>query len=276
MTFADDHQFTVTGRILMPRAAAECTRWAAELTGFGTRMVYFPCLTTAVLPVSAQQRAQLTAAAADHDSGLVFTSGRAVEALLHTDPALLRRLRQRPAFAVGGATAEVLRQAGFSAVFSADGDVSALADFLVRAAPQHGVKWLLHCAGVSRAGDLAAALASHHLRVETCVVYEAVLNPLPQQLCADLAAGGITDIVLLSARVADHLGAVMATYAGTVPVRLFCLSSRIAEAAQRACAPCKPEIIIAPRPDAALLLRMIDDHAPGLHNKGHAHDPIAQ
>ena len=75
-------------------------------------------------------------------------------------------------FAVGDATAQAARDAGFRQVASAGGDVVDLARLAAqRLRPTEGK--LLHVAGSEVAGDLAGALGAAGFAVERAVLYEA-------------------------------------------------------------------------------------------------------
>ncbi|MDZ4362247.1 uroporphyrinogen-III synthase [Brevundimonas sp.] len=104
-------------------------------------------------------------------AGLVFTSlnGVAAFAQLSTD-------RTLPVWAVGAATAQAARAAGFTLVVSADGDLSDLAR-LIRAQALAGQP-LLHPRALEPSGDLAALVADH-APVRGLAVYAAVPTPEP-------------------------------------------------------------------------------------------------
>ncbi len=128
------------------------------------------------------------------DSGVTLPDLAGVQAILCTSAngarALARAGTERgvPLFAVGEATAAAARSEGFRHVESAGGDVEDLA-YLVRQrlAPQAGR--LLHVAGSTVAGDLAAALAADGFTVERATLYEAqaatALTPATARLIAD-------------------------------------------------------------------------------------------
>jgi uroporphyrinogen-III synthase len=128
------------------------------------------------------------------DSSVALPDLAGVQAILCTSAngarALARAGQERgvPLFAVGEATAAAARSEGFRHVESAGGDVEDLA-YLVRQrlAPQAGR--LLHVAGSTVAGDLAAALAADGFTVERATLYEAqaatALTPATARLIAD-------------------------------------------------------------------------------------------
>ncbi len=251
-------------RILMTRDAQDCAQWRDLLHPLNGQLTYFAPFTTRPVPFADDVRAKMMDAVRDDSVAFVMTSARALVALQHSNAELCALLRMRPFFAVGHGSAQALREAGFSRVSAADGDISSLVPLIALQAPQQGIARLVHLAGSVTVADLAAVMAQSPLQVETHVVYDAVLNSVPDDLTADIASGAISDIVLLSARVAQRLGDLAKDGSGVA--RLYCLSPRIADAARAAFAPLTPEIITTSRPDIAALLALLDAPATGLHN----------
>lgn len=136
-------------------------------------------------------------------AAFAVTSANAVRAFC-----AVSSLRDRPVFAVGDATAAAAREAGFGAVFSADGDVDALAGLIAdRWRPGDGPIW--HLRGEAAAGDLAGALSALGFAVQEAVVYRAVAAAtLPAALDHALAARTIDAILFhapAAARIFAHL-----------------------------------------------------------------------
>ncbi len=74
-------------------------------------------------------------------------------------------------FAVGAATAQAARAAGFRLVLSADGDVEALAEGIgLRRTELRGA--VLHPGAAEPAGDLAGALEKHGVEARRLILYE--------------------------------------------------------------------------------------------------------
>lgn len=113
----------------------------------------------------------------DGVAALAFSSANGVRAFAAASPA--RDLR---VFAVGAATAQSAKAAGFRAVLSTDGDVAALADGIaLRARELRGV--VLHPGATETAGDLAGALAGRGVEVRPLTLYETLPVTLaPDQL----------------------------------------------------------------------------------------------
>lgn len=99
-------------------------------------------------------------------SALAFTSANGVRAF--AEHCGERELR---VFAVGAATAQAARAAGFQTVLSADGDVEALAEGIAsRRAQLRGA--VLHPGAAEPAGDLAGALEKHGVEARRAILYE--------------------------------------------------------------------------------------------------------
>jgi uroporphyrinogen-III synthase len=137
----------------------------------------------------------------DGVAALAFTSANGVRAF--ADLSAERAIR---VFAVGAATAQAARAAGFKLVLSADGDVEALADGIgQRRTELRGA--VLHPGAAEPAGDLAGALERHGVAARSLILYETA----PVQLEAAAASQLVqADAVLLhSPRAAQVLASVL-------------------------------------------------------------------
>ncbi|OWR17294.1 uroporphyrinogen-III synthase [Brevundimonas diminuta] len=133
-------------RVWVTRAEPGAARTADRLTALGFTPITAPLLTLAPLP-GALDAAPAPAAVA----ALALTSPNGVEAFAP----LISRFRRHPVFAVGDATAEAARAAGFADVRSAAGDIHALARLIAAEAPPGP---LLAPGAREPAGDLPALL----------------------------------------------------------------------------------------------------------------------
>ncbi len=97
---------------------------------------------------------------------LAFTSANGVRAFARANAD-----RSASVFAVGAATADEARRAGFADVQAAEGDVESLANLISKA---KGIRSVLHLAGTDRAGDLVAALGAKGLAARRLVLYDTV------------------------------------------------------------------------------------------------------
>jgi uroporphyrinogen-III synthase len=137
-------------------------------------------------------------------AALAFTSANGVRAF--SDLSAERSLR---VFAVGAATAQAARAAGFRRVLSADGDVDALAEGIgLRRGELRGA--VLHPGAAEPAGDLAGALEKHGVEARRLILYETA----PVKLEADAARQLIqADAALLhSPRAAQVLAGLLKVY----------------------------------------------------------------
>src|SRR5262249_2724179 len=114
---------------------------------------------------------------------------------------------------------------------------------------------LLYCAGEERAGDLAGALRTHGLHVDTLVVYRSVMETnLAPEVRTALAAGTVDAVLHYSARTAAAFVPAM-TAAGlrycAIQFRLLRLSPRVA-APLAAAGPAVIEVAAEPNEQALL------------------------
>jgi uroporphyrinogen-III synthase len=164
---------------------------------------------------------------------LLLTSANGVRALarLLGPPPEARHIAL---LAVGAASAEAARQAGFQNVHSAGGDVDALAALAkTQLNPARGP--LLHVAGSKVAGDLAAMLESHGFDVHREQIYEARKSAQLSSDAQRALADGKIDMVLFfsprSARAFAKLSCAAAVDSALAQVTAICLSAAVAEAA---------------------------------------------
>jgi uroporphyrinogen-III synthase len=232
-------------RLLLTRPQAEAERTAAALRERGHEVVVAPLLAIEILP-DAEIGAGPWAA-------ILVTSANAVRALAgHRRRADFYGI---PVFTVGKHTAAAMRELGFTAVVSADGNVTDLAGLVV--ARQKPGAPLLYLAGEERSGDLAGMLRAQDFAVHTALVYRAVAaKTLPRQ-ATDALRAGIDGVLHFSRRSAEaYLDAARSAgvyeAALTKPVH-FCLSDRVAEPLVAAGA---RTIRIAARPEEGALIAL--------------------
>ena len=228
-------------RLAVTRPQADGERTATALRARGHQVLVAPLMK--VEPVAADL--------AGGWAGVVITSANAPGAIaIH--PALLTL----PAYAVGRRSAEAARQAGFSEVTTAGGDVRDLVRLIAeRDADAKGP--LLYPAGEDRAADLIGELSARGIAAEMRVVYRAITAPYPPALIAALKAGEIDAVLHFSKRSADNYiaGAGPAGIAElALAVRHFCLSPQIAEPLTKAGA---AHVAVAARPDEAALIDLV-------------------
>ncbi|GAA0773428.1 uroporphyrinogen-III synthase [Brevundimonas olei] len=152
-------------RVWVTRAEPGAARTADRLTALDFTPLVAPLLTLAPLPGALD-----AAPSPDAVAVLALTSPNGVEAFAP----LIPRFRDHPVFAVGDATAEAARAAGFADVRSASGDIHALARLIAAEAPPGP---LLAPGAREPAGDLPALLPDRP--VQRLPVYAAVETHAP-------------------------------------------------------------------------------------------------
>ena len=147
-------------RALVTRPKEDAEKVARSLRERGIEPVIEPMLSIRSIPNPAIDLVGVQA--------LLFTSANGVRAF-----AAASKERALPVFAVGEATADAARLAGFDGVETAGGDVTSLASLVSRRLdPEKGA--LFHGAGNVSAGDLAGSLKRSGFMVKRTVLYEAV------------------------------------------------------------------------------------------------------
>ncbi|MCG5243035.1 uroporphyrinogen-III synthase [Azospirillum doebereinerae] len=171
--------------------------------------------------------------------------------------------RDRPVYAVGDATATAAREAGFTQVESASGDVYALAE-LVRARLDPAGGGLLHVAGSKVAGDLAGLLGGAGFALRREALYDALpAGRLSEETATIFRTSDLNGVLFFSPRTARSFVKLLAE-AGLVDrcrtVDAFCLSPAVAEAARaygdQGVTPWR-SVRVAPRPEQDALLGLL-------------------
>jgi len=180
---------------------------------------------------------------------LAFTSANGVRAFAERSGA-----RSLKVFAVGAATAQAARQAGFRSVLSTDGDVAALAQGI--AARRGELKGaVLHAGAAELAGDLTGALAGHGVESRRLVLYETRPVKLSE---ADLKPLLRADAVLLHSPRATRALAPLLRAQPAPQLRALGLSKAVLQPLARIKLAAK---LAPPYPLEAALLQLIDKEA---------------
>jgi len=170
----------------------------ADATADRVRALGHEALIAPLLAVHAVEDVQVDLAGV---AALAFTSANGVRAF--DDICAERAIR---VFAVGAATAQAARAAGFRLVLSADGDVEALAEGIgQRRGELRGA--VLHPGAAEPAGDLAGALERQGVAARSLILYETAPVKLATEAATQLVQA---DAVLLhSPRAAQVLAGVL-------------------------------------------------------------------
>jgi uroporphyrinogen-III synthase len=216
------------------RASPGAEATAARLRSLGYEPLVAPVLEVRRLPATID----LAGVAA-----LAFTSANGVRAF-----AALCDERDRLVFAVGAATAEAARAAGFAAVQSADGDVDALVRTLATVQLAGPV---LHPGAAEPAGHLVRDLARLGVTARAVTVYETVAAALPAGFLDGLA--GFDGVLVYSPRAGRRLAELL-RHTAAPNLRAYCLSPEVAATLRGlAIGP----LIAAPLPNEDALLSLI-------------------
>ncbi len=178
-------------RVLVTRPREDAAAFAAELANNNHEALIEPLLEVEYLG-AADSGLDLESAQA-----LLFTSANGVRAFARIEESC-----DLPVYGVGDATAALARGAGFKEVYSASGDVLALAKLVTaRLNPKGGT--LLHVAAAKVAGDLQGLLQKSGFEIERHVLYRTeVRSAFSAQVCGFLTSGKIEAVTLFSPRTA--------------------------------------------------------------------------
>ena len=233
-------------RLLITRPEQDAGPLAALLTERGHSVRLEPLISIvpepgAVIPKKAYQ-------------AVLVTSANGVRALAQTGG--FDQVKGCLALAVGKASAEASRQAGFVRVEDAAGDLSDLVRLTEEAcAPSNGP--LLYAAGKVVSGDLKALLDAKGFEVDRVVLYDAVpVDELTAETRSALRAGEIDGVLHFSPRSAR-------IWARVAPVDAqglvhYCLSQAVADALFEGHEEPASAVRVAARPNQDALIALID------------------
>jgi len=233
-------------RVVVTRPQADGERTASMLRARGHQVLVAPLMKVETV----------AADLAGNWAAVAITSANAPGAIAANPRA--KALFAMPLFAVGQRSAEAARQAGFSNVTSAGGDVRDLVRMLTA---QHADAKgpLLYLAGEDRAADLIGELSARGIAAEMRIVYRTVTTPFPPELITAFKAGDVDAVLHFSRRSAENYlaGARGAGLGGpALAVRHLCLSAQVAVPLAEA-----SRVAIARRPDEAALIELLQAEA---------------
>ena len=208
-------------RVLVTRPLGQAEATAERLRAAGHTALIEPMLEIADVPVRL--------GSLDAYQAILFTSGNAVRAFARQCSAT-----DLPVYAVGEATAETARTAGFERVRNAGGNAVDLAA-LARRALQPTAGRLLHPTGDKIATDIAALLGGEGFAVDRIEVYHGKpRTAFSPEVRGAIKSGEIDDVLLFSARTAATFAEVLwaSGLSGRADaMRALCLSDAVAKAA---------------------------------------------
>lgn len=230
--------YTMTPTVLITRPEEEYADTAAMVQALGYEPLACPMLRIEPVQVDFSD----VEAHPQGFAALVFTSVSALPPFC-----VQCGVRDLPVYTVGDVTAERARQAGFTQVISAAGDIAAL-EAVLRAAMLPPDKPLLHLSGA----DVVRPLDLPGLRVDRRVVYRAVqAESLPEDAQMHIRAHSPRLVLFYSARTAQAFAAAIKKDRlahQLMSSKALCLSESMVESLRDL--PWR-SIAVAPRPDRA-------------------------
>lgn len=237
--------------VMVTRPQPEADHTAMLLREMDMRVALAPMLRILPVPPPAEEPR------VDDVQAIVLTSANAARTVIQRPLGAHLMERDRPLFAVGAATAQAARDAGFSRVVTAGGDIDALVAMLAgRLVPGRGA--VIYPCGEHTARDLPAALAAIDLECRPVVVYMAVPETrLPRDVEQGLRERRYDAALFYSPRTAGIFVDLVETYGLADRVdrmAAICLSQAVAGRAQ---ALRWQGIEVAARPDQEALLACV-------------------
>ena len=221
-------------RIWVTRAQPQAEATAARLRALGLEPIVAPVLEIRPIVDAAVDLAGVDA--------LAFTSAAGVSAF-----AALSARRDLIVFAVGDATAETARGAGFVDVRSAGGDVHALAALIAAAAPA----LVLNPTAAEPAADLPALLAAQGVAARSALVYET------RETVLEAAPASLAGVLVHSAKAARAVARLLAgSRVSGITIYAISLTASAPLAGLEL-----HRIVIAPSPNEAALLGLLGSAA---------------
>lgn len=235
-------------RVLVTRPEPGASQTVARLEALGFAAFKLPLQETVPAPVAPDVASRQVVAVA-------FPSASAVR---HAPDDLLRRWTGLPCFAVGDATAEAARAAGFERVVVAEGDAESLAATIVAAAPDGAVAYVC---GKVRRSVFESRMAEAGIPAIVIETYDTLALDIETEGPSGLAEGDPIDVALVySAGAAVQLASLLTgprMRSRCADTTFICISARVA----RELAGAEPghgrKILVAAEPNEAALLKVL-------------------
>jgi uroporphyrinogen-III synthase len=234
-------------RVLVTRPPQPGTRTAERLVEMGHEPLLLPLFE----PVHDAEKAFAGLAATD--GPIAVTSAEAIRAITER-PVELQPYLHRTLFAVGDATAEEAKAAGFDNVTASTGNGTDLADTIAvetRAT-------VLYLAGSPRAETFETRAAKIGLTVTVAECYRMQKLHVPVEIIRNLFAAEAPDSILFYSRQTAErffaLHEIASNLDALIGIRLLCLSKAVADAVPPAL---QGHVVIAATPDETSLLSLL-------------------
>ena len=216
--------------ILLTRPKDDIPALKNKLIERGFTVSACPILDITILPV--EEVDSQTSQILDAAQAYLFTSANGVRAASHYG---LTQNPERPVFAVGPATANACKTAGFQTVSEAGGDVRSLVEMIKGTNTPHISGALVHISGRDQTGNLVEQLCDAGYDAASVVLYSADTIPaFPDNIATQLISGEIDAVMFYSSRTAKHFVA-LTTLAGIkLSMTAYCLSEAVAKILRQA------------------------------------------
>ncbi|NWG70426.1 MAG: uroporphyrinogen-III synthase [Parvularculaceae bacterium] len=227
--------------VIVTRPAPDAAAFASLLAGRGMTAILSPVLRIDPIDISGE---------IGRGEALAFTSANAVRSYLQSGGAAGLRV-----YAVGEATAEAARAAGFGDVIAGASNADALSALIAAQAPERRER-VLHVVGREETGDLVGRLRQAGVEARRVVGYAATpIETISREAAAALERGGawVAHFSPRSARLFCAAASAAALDAAIAKTGAACLSAAVAEAA----GPGWARKAVAVRPTAGALIDAI-------------------
>ncbi|MFC3072260.1 uroporphyrinogen-III synthase [Shinella pollutisoli] len=233
-------------RVLVTRPQQAAARTAAKLAALGHEPVLLP------LSRAVHDRAAAAAALCEPFSAIAVTSAEAA-GLLGDAPPGARQRADIPVYAVGHASADAVRAAGFGRVATAGGDGRDLAGLILREKPDFSAGPLLYLAGDPRAPGFESRLREAGVPFRTVECYRMEpLVPAAAEIGRALLSPPPDAVILYSRETAARFFALVPERFPAA--RMLCMSRNVAAAVPARFA---AGVAVAASPDEESLLALL-------------------
>ena len=216
--------------ILLTRPKDDIPALKNKLIERGFTVSACPILDITILPF--EEVDSQTSQILDAAQAYLFTSANGVRAASHHG---LTQNPERPVFAVGPATANACKAAGFQTVSEAGGDVRSLVEMIKRTNTHHISSALVHISGRDQTGNLVEQLCDAGYDAASVVLYRADTIPaFPDNIATQLISGEIDAVMFYSSRTAAHFVALTTRAGIKLSMTAYCLSEAVAKILRQA------------------------------------------
>jgi uroporphyrinogen-III synthase len=181
-----------------------------------------------VAPMIEYESLECDVGAVSQCNAIVFTSVQGVTVFAEKSSR-----RNLPVFAVGAATAEAARAAGFSHIEEGDEGVAQLAKIITARKDALRLQFIFYASGEHTAEDLKSLLPAEIAVIHVPVYAAHLVSHIPPEIERCLIDGTISRVALFSPRMAAHFSQIMQRRHlrdSIENIETVCLSPRVAEA----------------------------------------------